>query len=65
MLAVIGCGESEEPQLDGTGTPPIPGYVWDPDASGGQGSWVNPNAGYADGAAGVEDEDDEATDAGH
>ncbi len=49
----------------GTETAPIPGFVWDPDASDGQGSWVNPNAGYADGAAGVEDEDDEATDAGH
>ncbi len=61
MLAVIGCGESEEPQLDGTGTPPIPGYVWDPDASGGQGSWVNPDAGYAGGAS-DDDEDDEEED---
>jgi len=63
LLAIIGCGKTEEPKLDGTGEPPVPGFVWDPDAANGKGSWVNPNAGYNNGSDADYDDEDEDSEA--
>ena len=64
MLAILGCGKSEEPKLDGTGEPPVKGFVWVPNESGDGGAWVNPNAsaGYGNGSGADEDYGDEDVD---